>query len=399
MVSDWRLLPRLVAPVGCALLLWLVAGCGEPTSPGASVTIVSQPSQALVGAPLSPSLEVEVLDDNGDPATGVVSVSLDPNPCGFTLAGTLTAGVVAGRASFSGLSFTQAGKAQVLKVTYQGASGMTSPVDVRAVDAGLPIEQENTLCLKPNPQKDAESLAFVPEDDAFWIADDNRPSIFQIDRSTGRYLSQLSAESIVAALPTAGMCDDGDGDPNTTCSYVDEFEHVVYDRPRQRLYVLNTVNSEEIDPVVDKAAIFILKRGTCAGCFVPESWQPLPDDYHSGPMGLIDGEIHVALANRIYRYDIDGNRLLTVDSANDSIPPVLEISGQIHDFQQEGMIVWVLHGQELVKVDRATGAEVARYGIQGFGLGDPHGMQVVEGGIYVLDGTAPNPIYVFRSTQ
>lgn len=398
MDPDWTR-PWRAAPWAVALLAVSVMACGEPTSPGVSISILSQPSQALVGRALSPLLQVEVRDENGALATGVVSVTLDPNPCAWTLGGAGTGGLMVGRASFSDLSFGQAGKGQLLKVSYRDASRTTFPIDVRAAGEGLPLDQENTLCMKPNPQGDAESLAYVPEDDAFWLADDNRPSIFRVDRATGTYLGQLSADSIVAVLPTAGQCEDGDGDPATSCSYVDEFEHVAYDRPSQRLYVVNTVNSLVADPVEDRAAIFVLRRGGCAGCLIPESWQPLPDDYRSGPIAIIDGNLHVALGGRIYPYDADGNRLLTVNEANDSLPPVVEIADEIAAFQQEGPHLWILSHTSVVKVDRTTGVEVARYGLGAFGVSNPHGIQVVAGEIYVLDGDAPNPVYVFRLPQ
>ncbi len=398
MGSYWRA-PGRAAPVAVALLISSMAGCDEPTSPGASISVLTQPSQALVGQDLSPPLEVEVRDGSGAPATGVVSVTLDPNPCEWSLGGAGTSGLVLGRASFPDLSFAKAGKGQVLKVSFRDASGTTFPIDVRASGSGWPLEQDNTLCLKPNDQGDAESLAYVPEDNAFWLADDDRPSIFQVDRSTGVFRSQISAGSIVAALPAAGLCDDGDGDPTTSCSYVDEFEHLAYDRPSQRLYLVNTVNSPSANPVVDKAAIFILRRSGCAGCFIPEGWQPLPADYESGPIGFIDGKIHMALGGRIYRYDVDENRLLTVDESNDSLPPVIEVTGQIQSFQQDGPSLWILRPSSVLKIDRATGAELARYTLGAFGIGNPHGIQVVDEGLYVLDGDPPNPVYVFRRPQ
>jgi hypothetical protein len=280
-------------------------------------------------------------------------------------------------------------------VQFSSAATSTSPIDVRGADEGLPLIHENTLCSKPNPQTDAESLTYVAKDDSFWLTDDNRPSIFQVDRTTGAFLSRVPADSIVAALPTAGACDDADGDPTTACSYVGEFEHIAYDPQGQLLYVLNTVSRPKVDPGKDRTAVFTLRRSDCAGCLSPEDWHEMPSDYNGGPLTMIEGVPHVGRGKGLYPYDFADN-VLTVTKSGDSLPPAFEASARFRGVHHDGTYLWILLASDwIVKVDWLTRAEVEQHDLAPFGIGAPRGIQVVGGQIYILDGEWPNPIYVF----
>jgi hypothetical protein len=258
------------------------------------------------------------------------------------------------------------------------------------------LSHENTLCIKPNEQKDAESLTYVAEDSSFWLADDDWPSIFRVSRS-GQYLSHLTSDSITAALPTASQCDDGDGDPTTTCSYLGELEHVTHDPINRVLYVMNTVNDEDADPVVDRAAVFVLRRGGCDGCLTPVSWQPLPDSLNLEGLIAINGDLYAVRGRALHRFDYGGNTLLTVDEHGHALPPVFTAAGTIRGMSYDGTYLWLLlRSGEVSKVEWTTGVEVARYDITPFGIEVPKGIQRVGSRLYLLEGAPPNPIYVFR---
>ncbi len=98
---------------------------------GTRMSIASQPPSSIAaGSPFG--LTVDVLDSQGQPASsGTVTVALGTAPSGTVLGGTLTASVVNGVATFSGLTLNQAGTC-TLTVSDVAISGSltTSQIDV-----------------------------------------------------------------------------------------------------------------------------------------------------------------------------------------------------------------------------------------------------------------------------
>lgn len=385
---------------GLLLLTAPVWSCHEGISgPGFELVITRQPREAVVGQPLTPSLEVHLKDLSGRALEGQVTVAIDPNPCEWTLDGTTTVQTVAGVAVFEDLKVSHVASGYYrLVVRFGDAQAYTVPFDVRERTlADQPLVLENTLCAKPNPQKDAESLEYVPGDDVFWLADDNVPSIFEVERATGRYRSQIPAARFVEAFPEAGQCDDGDGDPSTTCSFVDELEHIAYDVDQGFLYVLNTVNNPQVTPQKDHPALFRLLHGSCSDCWSFESWRALPEESRYEGMLVIDGALHMAIGRRVYGFDYDANRVLATDAAGDSLPPIYEAETKIERLHYDGSYLWAILGtSSLRRIDLETQAELASYDLSAFDIDQAKGVEVVGDRLYVLDGTFPNPIYVIR---
>lgn len=394
--SNRQAAARLRILAFCTVLA-VVAACGtrETAGPDRTVIFIAQPSTVIAGEPIEPPVEVTVRDASGQPLAETVTLELDPNPCEWHLAGTLTAQVIDGTARFAGLALDKVGQAYTLRASSDGATAMSEPFDVHSGIVSEPVVLENVLCLKPNPQGDGESLTYVPEDDRFWIADDTQESIYEVDRRTGAYSSQITLDSVLEALPEAGHCDDGDGDPNTTCSYVSEFELLAYDPAGQMLYVVNSVNTS-----TDRPAIFRLAKGTCAGCFTPESWQPLPVGPSYRSVIVVAGQIYLALVNDIYPYDYDTNQLATVDEDGDSLPPTYSTPSSVVALSFDGTFMWILTRNRTVhQVEWATLTELQRYELDVYGFSLPRGLEVVRDTIYVLEGDAPNPIYVLSQRQ
>ncbi|MGD8867485.1 MAG: hypothetical protein PVI01_07635 [Gemmatimonadales bacterium] len=393
-----RFLLRLGASAVCASVV-LLASCREDSSGPdriSSVAFVRQPSGAIAGEAIEPPVEVMLRSALGRPLMGTVTVSLDPNPCSWQLSGTLTAEVSDTTAVFGDLALDKVGRGYALRASADGVSALSAPFDVSSGVVGAPVILENVLCTKPNPQGDGESLTYVPEDDNFWIADDNNNAIYEVDRRTGTYRSQITLETILDVLPDAGQCDDEDDDPNTHCSYVNEIELLAYDPDGRSLYLVNTVNT----PGIDRPAIFRLRKEACTGCFAPESWQPLPTEPSYWSIFAVEGELYLAIGKCIYAYDYDTNRLATVDADGDSLPPAYETSSSILALSFDGTFMWILtHSRLLYQVSWATRTERRSYELDGFGFSLPRGMEVVNDTIYVLEGDVPNPIYVLSQRQ
>jgi hypothetical protein len=94
-------------------------------TPGAAATMRFgvQPSDVVAGAAISPAITVELLDAQGNIATGAapqVSLSLGNNPGGATLSGTTTVAAVAGVATFTGLNLNAVGAGYTLVAASAG---------------------------------------------------------------------------------------------------------------------------------------------------------------------------------------------------------------------------------------------------------------------------------------
>jgi hypothetical protein len=377
-------------------MLAVVAACGKDTvGPYPSVVFITQPSTAIAGEPIEPAVEVMVRGAFGRALGGTVTLALDPNPCGWHLVGALTAQVIDTTARFEDLALDMVGRGYTLRASFNGASAMSAPFDVHSGIVTEPLALENVLCLEIDLHGDGESLTYVPEDDSFWIADDNRETIHEVDRQTGSYGLQITMDTILAALPDAGQCDDGDGDPNTACSYVDNFELLAYDPAGLSLYVINTVDTPS-----DGAAIFRLTKGGCAGCFTPENWQPLPVGPSYRSIVVADGQMYLALSDRIYAYDYDTNQVASVDANGDSLPPAYATPSQVAGLSFDGTFMWILtRSRILYQVEWDTRTEVQSHELDAFGFSLPRGLEIVRDTIYVLEGDAPNPIYVLSQRQ
>ncbi len=108
-----------------------IAGTGSTTvTPGAPAALAFsvQPSSAVAGVGIAPSVQVALVDAYGNPSPGAASVtlSLGTNPGGGTLSGTLTVAAVAGVATFPGLSIDKVGTGYTLAATATGLTGATS---------------------------------------------------------------------------------------------------------------------------------------------------------------------------------------------------------------------------------------------------------------------------------
>ena len=97
--------------------------------PPASMRFSVQPSNVTAGAAITPDIQVQLLDAQGNLAAGssaAVTLSLGNNPGGATLSGDATVNAVAGVATFSGLSLNQAAEGYTLVAASAGLPVVTS---------------------------------------------------------------------------------------------------------------------------------------------------------------------------------------------------------------------------------------------------------------------------------
>jgi hypothetical protein len=369
-------------PAAARLVVWLVlAQCGgTPDGPHETrLAFQDQPRDGRAGEALD-TVVVTVTDASGQPNEGPVSLEIDDNRCGARLSGGTPRPASGGVAQFEGLEIDKAHVSYRLAAVAGGTRTLSAPFRVSPVPPSASLTLEFTLCAATSEQRDAESLAFVPEDDHFWLADDDLASLFSLERSSGAFVGSIPSTALLTALPEAGLCDDGDGNVSTLCSYIDELESVAYDAPAQQLYVVNTVG----EPRSDRPAIFRLHKEPCPPCFAFDAWRPLPEGRQYSASVVVNGGLHLAIGRNLHAYDFIANRL--------AASPAYVAPHTIVGLGSEGGWLWVLTREALYKVDWATRRVRATHDLTPYAITTPKGIEVVGDTIYLLDGDPPHRI-------
>jgi len=133
------------------------------------------PAQVTAGTTLSPALEVEVQDANGQRlpgSTGTVTLELATGPAGAQLEGVLTANLVGGVARFSNLALRKAGTGYSLKATAGTFLAATSPTfEVVPNDPCLGV-----TCTPPAPTCSADGRTSTGYTSACVVSNDSTAS-------------------------------------------------------------------------------------------------------------------------------------------------------------------------------------------------------------------------------
>jgi hypothetical protein len=101
----------------------------EVAGAAAKLAFVQQPTNTILGGPITPAVTVEIQDAAGNriaTATNTVTISIGTNPGGGTLSGTLSNAAVAGVATFNDLTISSIGSGYTLNSAASGLIGATS---------------------------------------------------------------------------------------------------------------------------------------------------------------------------------------------------------------------------------------------------------------------------------
>ncbi len=97
--------------------------------PAAALAFSVQPSNVVASAPITPAVQVSIVDAYGNVVTGAtdnVTLAIGNNPSGGTLSGTTTVAATGGVATFSGLSINLVGTGYTLTASAAGLGTATS---------------------------------------------------------------------------------------------------------------------------------------------------------------------------------------------------------------------------------------------------------------------------------
>ena len=261
------------------------------------------------------------------------------------------------------------------------------PSDIEAGSPILPAIEVTTDSEAPQ-SADAASLAWVSDDDLVWTADDNTSQVCGFDRRSGLCANPVTQEEFLTAFPAAADCDDGDGNPATSCSFSNELEVVAYDGVGEFIYVFNTVNDPGSAVVVDRPAVYRMRPGDCRGCVNFDAWKELPVEYSYRAAVAIDGLLYISNGPDLHRYDFDQNSV--------TAEPVLQSSGSaITGLSFWGGELYLLNrSRQLSTMDWEEGEFEDSYDLSPTGVQSANGVEVVRDTVYVLEGEPQNPIYV-----
>lgn len=267
----------------------------------------------------------------------------------------------------------------------------------------LDFELVNTIDTKPFAKgshglKDSESLTYSPQDDTFWIGDDDGKAVHQFAHPDGHFIMKVTAADIVAAFPGAGQCRNETG---TDCSYTKEFETLACDPATGDIYIVNTVNDSKLNPPVDRQAIFKIRKVGASVAY--QSWHPLPPEIKNklDAIIIIDGRIYGGGDKLLVEYDFEKKNYASLDSQNNPTAVYKSKQGRIVGLGYEAPYLWILTtSKTIVKVDWRTKLDVGisnLASVPGVKLGLAKGLEVVAGEIYVVDGDPPHKIFVLRT--
>ena len=349
-----------------------------------TVTFRVQPTAVEAGASILPAVEVGTSSD----ASRTVMLSIADNDCGALLAGESSRVTVDGVATFPGLAVDIPADDFRLEARVLDQTTLSVPFDVLPGDIEGRLEQHASVCLRDHENGDAASLAWVSQDDVMWTADDNQNRLCGFDRHTGACVNTVTQADLLTAFPDAAECDDGDGNPATSCSYTDELEVVAYDEGARHLYAFSTVNDPGSPTIVDRPAVFRLRTGGCRGCVEYDDWNPLPDGYSYRAAVVIDEQLYVADGRNLHAYDFDTNTV-TEQPALRPLPSTITGLSNQHD-----TLYAVTLSRLLIEVDWDEDEIEDSYDLTPIGVQRSEGVAVVRDTVYVLEGQPMNPVFV-----
>ncbi|MBI2496806.1 MAG: glycoside hydrolase family 2 protein, partial [Opitutae bacterium] len=198
---------------------------------------------------------------------------------------------------------------------------------------------------------DSESLAYCPQDDTFWIGDDDGNAVHQFARIDGHFITKVTDDNLEAAFPGTGRI------------FTHELETVACDPANGDLFVVNTVNDPKLSPPKDKQAIYRIRKDGAAIAY--ESWHPLPPGLQNklDALVVIEGKLYAGGMMDLAEYDFSQRKYPHTDARGIPAPVFTSQHGYIVGLSYEAPYLWILtEGKQkeakIVQVDWRTKTEI-----------------------------------------
>ncbi len=267
---------------------------------------------------------------------------------------------------------------------------------VTSVTAGAHADQE--LTSTPDPQLsldhlirtspfvgsttrvfDNEGSAYVPVDDALWMADDQADALLEVDRSTGELIRRIPQAAFVYA-PRVGAGDSAGPLRN------EDLEALAYDADADVLYAFS--GSTPSAAGASEPTVYRLARGL-NGRLQVVSWRPLTMPAAAAGWRLADGLTYVGDRSTIRPYDYATNTFGTPFS----VSGIARILGLDFD-DATGDLLVVTNRERLFRASMATHTLLEGWNgidLTSLGLLDTRAVEVIGEQVLVTDGYDTRP--------
>ena len=226
----------------------------------------------------------------------------------------------------------------------------------------------------PNRVFDNEGSAYVADDDALWMADDQADALFEVDRTTGALRRKIPQSVFDAALPVGGGAAAG---PTRT----EDLEALAYDADDDVLYAFSG-STPPAGGTADPTVYRLTRDGNDQ--FQVESWQAVASESAGAGWRAADGLTYVANNSAIRTYDYATNTFGTPFS----IVGLTNIVGLDFD-DATGDLLAVSNLERLFRASMSTMTlreGWAGISLTGLGLLDTRAVEVIGEQVLVTDG-------------
>jgi hypothetical protein len=232
--------------------------------------------------------------------------------------------------------------------------------------------------------RDNEGSAYVPADNALWIADDRTDRLFEVDRTSGALRRTIPRSAFVDASRAGGA--NCSSTPSSCAGLLrnNDLEAIAYDGDADVLYVFSGGPGSlgTWEPTVYR----LTRDGN--GQFQVRTWRDLPTEWTAAGWRAGDG-LYVANLSTIRTYDYVTNTF----GPSFSVPGLTRILGIDFEGAAPGDLLAVNNQERLYRVRMDT--RVLRQGWNGidlrpFGLLDTRAVEVIGEQVLVSDGGDEN---------
>ncbi|MGH3413660.1 MAG: carbohydrate binding domain-containing protein [Marmoricola sp.] len=242
--------------------------------------------------------------------------------------------------------------------------------------------------------RDNEGSAYVPQDQALWLADDDGRMLYEVDPFTGT-LERTIGQDVLSTVRKYG------GGPQAGTWRVRDLESLAYDAHTDTLYAF----SGKCCTTSELPTVFRLTRDK-HGNFQPDSYQALPagSDFTAAAWNPGDGNVYVGVNHDLQTYTY----------ATNTPGPVIQVPGLYNilgmEFSSDGAHLYVVHSHtQLARVDWSTKTLSAggwSWDLSSFGIADARAVVLIDDKFWVCDGYDFRPagdplahaVYVFDVT-
>jgi hypothetical protein len=221
---------------------------------------------------------------------------------------------------------------------------------------------------------DNEGSAYVPVDDALWMADDQGDALFEVDRTTGE-LRRRIPQSAFAAAPRVGTGAAAGPLRN------EDLEALAYDANADVLYAFSGSTPSAAGP--SEPTVYRLARGVDDRLQV-QSWRAVATESAAAGWRLADGLTYVGNRSTIRSFDYATNTF----GAPFSVSGLARILGLDFD-DASGDLLAVTNRERLFRASMTTHALVEGWNgidLTGLGLLDTRAVEVIGEQLLVTDG-------------